>query len=1272
MNRLQIIIILALLVFSFSPTQARENVDLDGGRERAPALLKNAAADCADATASAFLDVNNVNTTLLNGGDMWWDLNSAGYEVPKIDPPGSAVGKHSIFAGALWIGGIDGSGQLKVAAQTYRQGGNDFWPGPLDETGNVERTTCSSYDRFFEVYSDVVNLHVSKFTGGVTNIPESQIDESLLEWPGRGNPFFAGKVGFSLPSNKNLAPFFDVDGDGIYDPSTGDYPSLGTIKEADGQSDVVPDKMIWWVYNDKGNIHTETNGEAIGLEINATAFAFKTNDEINNMTFYKYIMANKASNILDSVYFAQWCDPDLGAYDDDYVGCDTLANLGIVYNGDDFDQGADGYGDEIPMLGVDYFKGPNDENGNELGMSSFIYYNNDFTAIGNPENASHFYGYMAGVWKNGNTITKGGDGTDIANPPSSFMFPSDPSDCGPEAWSECNIDGDCGATTPADRRFLQVSGPFRLQPDATSTIVVGVVWVPGIDYPCPSFDPILAADTKAQALFDNNFELLDGPDAPDLVIRELDQELIISLYNNPDISNNFQESYDEVDPLLDGQIDSTYTFQGYKVYQLRDPSVSASDLENPDKAKLVFQCDERDGVSDVINFIRDPLTGLNAGVLKVTGQNDGINHTFKVTNDAFANASLINNKLYYFMAVAYAHNEFLPFLPTQTGQASPYLEGRRNIKRYTAIPHIPNPQNGGMTLNAEYGESIEVTTLSGTGNGGNYLNLTDATIAEILANGCANTLTYAPGGGPINVTIYDPLVIADNTYIVNLVDQNDTTAVLENDSKWTVTNQTLGQTYPTDTLYDFTTDQAIPDFDKSSQGFTIGANQVTGPDPADNIEQSTAPFLGAEVEYSNLLVRWLEFVPDINGPSESNWVRSGDFSSTVTPIYDDYAFDTEGVYDDVLGRSVAPYCLTATTDKMSVGTYPNDINLFTHGPAYTTPSNTLKDLMSVDIVFSTNPDEWTRCPIIELAETNNLSVGDAERHDLRDDPSRNKDGSASSTSRGMGWFPGYAIDVESGCRLNMMFGENSFFGGENGNDMIWNPTGTETRFPGGETVWGGMHFTYVMFSEYDQGAAHKALFDDAKSTGDLSLKQQVFDDAAWTFIPLVNNEFNVEGLTVPNNVTVKVRVSKPYTQVNGQDPSYTFNFTGKAATLGDATVAEEALDLIKVVPNPYYAYSAYEQSQLDNRVKITNLPNKCDISILTLDGTLIRKFNIDVGDFDYSVGDRFINTLEWDLTNSKNIKVSSGMYIVHIDAGSLGERTLKWFGVMRPVDLDTF
>jgi len=1235
MKKINNLLLTILVLVAFSELgSARMNVIKTGKtvtKERAGAILKKSAADCANPTADAFLNINNVRTTLQNGGDLWWDLvGSPKYEVPKVEA-GQGTSKHSIFAGALWIGGIDGSGQLKVAAQTYRQSGNDFWPGPLDETGNVEALTCSNYDRFFEVRSDVIEMHRAKFSDEITSIPESQVDNSLLVWPGQDSEYFGALEGFSLPVGKAMAPFFDYDGDGSYNPTRGDFPALGECQGS--PSNVVPDQMFWWVYNDKGNIHTETNGEAIGLEINATAFAFKT---------------------------------------DDYVGCNVEASLGIVYNGDDVDDGGDGYGDEIPMLGIDYFKGPLDEEGNELGMSAFIFYNNDFSDIGNPENAAHYYGYMAGVWKNGNPITFGGNGTDLASEPTPYMYPSDPSSNADGAWSECSVPND-----PADRRFLQVSGPFQLQPNAVNDLIVGVVWIPNGNYPCPSFQPLLAADEKAQALFDNCFELLDGPDAPELIIRELDRELIISVYNTPS-SNNDKESYDEVDPLLRGLEDTTYTFQGYKIYQLRDAKVSASELNDEDKAKLIFQTDKRDGIGDIINFAPDPLTGLPAGQLKVSAANEGIQHTLIVTLDVFNNERIINNKAYHFMAIAYAHNEYAPFQvigPDETeGQASPYLEGRKNIKRYVGIPHITAPQQGGTQLNARYGESVEITTLGGTGNGGLVLELTNESIETILANGHMPYPVYKANAGPIEVSIYDPFLIANNAYEVSMYDSNPNSAVLDKESDWNILNQSSSEVYPgVDEKFTFTTGQAIPYFESLGagspppQGFIVGASHVTGPDPADNADKTTREFIASRVVYSDLINEWLGFIPDVNGTTPLNWVRSGNSEGIMDDegdvFFADFPFDPEGIYDNIQNRTMAPYCLTSNE-------YP--------GPGFAKPnnnSNTLSSLMSVDVVMTPDKSLWTRCPVVELAQSEDLSSGNVKRLTLRNGASLDKEGVASTTETGMSYFPGYAIDVETGRRLNMMFGENSFFAGDNGDDMIWNPTSIVQRPVGFDVVMGGMHYVYVMFSDYDQGVGSKASFDDNKPGN-------VYKDAAWTFLPLLaSNDFEYKSMAdglVPNEVAVQLRVSKPYRQYDNnrdgelEDPKYTFSFTGKAPEVGNTSIAESALDQIQIVPNPYYAYSSYETAQLDNRIKITNLPNVSNITILTLDGTLIRKFQTDVGNFDYSKGDLQINTVEWDLTNSKDVKISSGMYIFHIEVPGIGERTMKWFGVLRPTDLDTF
>src|SRR5690606_22866099 len=110
----------------------------------------------------------------------------------------------------------------------------------------------------------------------------------------------------------------------------------------------------------------------------------------------------------------QWVDADLGNPFDDFVGCDVPRNLGYCYNGDDFDEGILGYGLNPPSVGTTFFEGPRDSAGNELGLYAFVYYNNDFNPVnGNPGPGAvpiHYYNYLQALWKNGQTMTYGGNG----------------------------------------------------------------------------------------------------------------------------------------------------------------------------------------------------------------------------------------------------------------------------------------------------------------------------------------------------------------------------------------------------------------------------------------------------------------------------------------------------------------------------------------------------------------------------------------------------------------------------------------------------------------------------------------------------------------------------------------------------------------------------------------------------------------------------------------------------------------------------------------------
>ena len=250
---------------------------------------RSVAAACAPAAALKNLEWNNVRALVETGGSLWQNRaqGNAAYEIPKDG------NTHSIYAGPLWMGGISPDQQLKLAAIKFRASGNDYWPGPLTNDGSaeVDETTCNEYDRFFTTTRADSERHRQYFEAVAAGTVDEEfpdgyaIPSSFFDYPAMGNT--------ALGQDFYLAPFYDFDGDGFYDPSLGDYPWYDFLQEIDCKNrrreDPVPlygDQNFYWIFNDKGNVHSESQGEPIGMEIRAQAFAFSTNDEINNMTFY--------------------------------------------------------------------------------------------------------------------------------------------------------------------------------------------------------------------------------------------------------------------------------------------------------------------------------------------------------------------------------------------------------------------------------------------------------------------------------------------------------------------------------------------------------------------------------------------------------------------------------------------------------------------------------------------------------------------------------------------------------------------------------------------------------------------------------------------------------------------------------------------------------------------------------------------------------------------------------------------------------------------------
>ena len=100
------------------------------------------------------------------------------------------------------------------------------------------------------------------------------------------------------------------------------------------------------------------------------------------------------------------------------------------------------------------------------------------------------------------------------------------------------------------------------------------------------------ADTKAQDLFDNCFEVLEPPLPPVLTIQEMENKLILFLSDPngvPPIEDYVREDFriKTPDELIDSGIvyDNKFRFEGFQIYQMRDAISSITDIGNLDKAR---------------------------------------------------------------------------------------------------------------------------------------------------------------------------------------------------------------------------------------------------------------------------------------------------------------------------------------------------------------------------------------------------------------------------------------------------------------------------------------------------------------------------------------------------------------------------------------------------------------------------------------------------------------------------------------------------------------
>lgn len=307
-------------------------------------------------TAMKKLDINNVGAMVLNGGDLFTNLSSAMFEVPK---PDIITGRrqNTIYAAGLWIGGLDASQNLHLAASTYRSVGKAFKPGPVTDSEYVNKNAI--YDKIFYITkNDIVNFHF----GNISN--------EILIWPGNGNT--------AQGEPKKLAPFFDKNKNDIYEPLLGDYPEFPG------------DACAFTIFNDNFQ-----KNEAMKIEVHQFVYAYKSNSELDYTIFVSYKIFNRSTSNYNNVHVGHWIDYDIGNSADDAYCSDSTRNAMIGFNGDDDDEGILGYGLNPPAMACVFLN---------QKLERSIKYDNDFSTHGIPSTINDYNNYLNGLYKDNTPI----------------------------------------------------------------------------------------------------------------------------------------------------------------------------------------------------------------------------------------------------------------------------------------------------------------------------------------------------------------------------------------------------------------------------------------------------------------------------------------------------------------------------------------------------------------------------------------------------------------------------------------------------------------------------------------------------------------------------------------------------------------------------------------------------------------------------------------------------------------------------------------------------
>ncbi len=377
---------------------------------------------------------------------------------------------------------------------------------------------------------------------------------------------------------------------------------------------------MWCAYSDALTENHISPGKPQNIDVYQTVYAwnYPSNEDI---FFITYVVRNaSATDTLKDCFMGAVCDADVGDASDDMVGtllntyvpgADTVKNVGYV--GDNNNQENAGRDWESGTPGVFAYKfleSPRDTNGRPLGMTAFKKFTIDIDPVTDAAQYLTMAGfdYRTGVYAPYDSLK------DIA---------------------------------PADKRFVQCSGPFTLAPQQMVRLVIACIGAPyggpGQDWqarPIDSLVHLARLANQAQFIYDQGWLLPGPPMAPNMTLVPGDNQVRIVWDNLPERTPDpyWQKvASDSTNPQTYDTLYRGYDFQGYVVYK----SKNGSDWG------ILAQCD----LVDSLTFTFAP-----GGDTASTPESLWVRATDKGLSYSVVDSNVTNGYTYYYCVTSYDWN----------------------------------------------------------------------------------------------------------------------------------------------------------------------------------------------------------------------------------------------------------------------------------------------------------------------------------------------------------------------------------------------------------------------------------------------------------------------------------------------------------------------------------------------------------------------------------------------------------------------------------------